>query len=121
MEGVMKIASSLILTCCILLLASCMSKPEDAVIGKWGEVGGGAVLEFFKDGTVAVSQRRSSKVETWGSYKMLDATRLRLELEDTRGATTRKVNYMATISKDELSVSDELAASAGDVKYQRIK
>lgn len=53
------------------------ASPRQAIIGQWQEVGGTEVLEFFKDGTVVVTDKGMS---LGGRYQFLDADRIKLEL-----------------------------------------
>ena len=71
----------------VMVSASCRSSPEDAIVGKWlhltTSTPGGiqpfyrGVREFFKDGTVVLTQAGESYT---GDYRFIDETRLRTDL-----------------------------------------
>jgi uncharacterized protein (DUF2147 family) len=57
------------------LLASCTMKR--AIVGKWKEVGGEQIVEFFKDGRITATRKETS-IE--GKYSFVDGKRIKLEL-----------------------------------------
>jgi hypothetical protein len=61
----------------ILFLVACTTKPENAIVGKWKEIDKTDVMEFFKEGSVSVTDKDMSLV---GNYKFVDDGRLRLEI-----------------------------------------
>lgn len=52
-----KLLGLLAITFILPLLVSCSSWPEDAIVGKWSEIGGTEKMEFFKDGTFTVTDK----------------------------------------------------------------
>ena len=76
-------------------LASCSSKPADAIVGKWKQVDGEEVLEFFKDGTLTTTYDNS--VET---YRFVDENRMRVE-----GAGKPTMVLTVSITGDELKIT----------------
>jgi hypothetical protein len=58
-------------------LVSCSSKPEDAIVGKWSEIGGTEKIELFKDGTITVVDKN---LIAGGKYTFVDKDRIRVEL-----------------------------------------
>ena len=93
-------------------LVSCSSKPEDAIVGKWSEIGGTETLELFKEGTI-VSANESKNMT--GKYTFIDKDRVKFEF-DMAWAGTFKTVYAVAISGNELTLTD----SDGDpTKYKR--
>jgi uncharacterized protein (DUF2147 family) len=76
-------------------LASCSSKPADAIVGKWKQVDGDEVLEFLKDGTLTTTY--DSSVET---YRFVDENRMRVE-----GAGKPTMVLTVSITRDELKIT----------------
>jgi hypothetical protein len=83
----------------VALLSSCSSKPEDAIVGKWKELGGTETMEFFRDGTVSVVDEGMSMA---GSYKFVDKDRVKVELGGL-GALMGPVVARVSISGEDLS------------------
>ena len=81
------------------LLSSCAAKPEDALVGKWKEVGGTETMEFFKDGTVSIVDEGMSMA---GSYRFVDKDRVKVELGGL-GALMGPVVARVSISGEDLS------------------
>ena len=76
-------------------LASCSSKPADAIVGKWKQVDGDEVLEFLQDGTLTTTYDNS--VET---YRFVDENRMRVE-----GAGKPTILLTVSITGDELKIT----------------
>src|SRR5262245_17327950 len=96
------------------LLVPCSSKLENAIVGKWSEVDGTEMLEFFKDGTLtAVDKGRNMG----GTYKFVDKDRMKLEMG---GLGALMGPFVATISIS----GNELTWTMPDgkvTKYKRAK
>lgn len=97
------------------LLVSCSSEPEGAIVGKWSEIEGAEIMEFFDDGTVTVVGKG---VPMDGVYKFVEKDRIELKV-GSLGAKRRTIVLAASISGDELT----LTKPDGDVsrKYRRVK
>jgi len=108
----MKKTYSLLAFCFVLILASCSSKPESLIIGKWQEIGSTNTLEFFQDGTVKITGTTGlAKKSGTGTYKFIDGSRLKFE-----GALVMEVKIL--ISSEKLTLTDP----EGKVwTYQKIK
>jgi hypothetical protein len=113
----------LLLLSCLIFFASCALKPESSVIGRWQRVSvgttqieSGPILEFFQDGTFS-ERVKGSKHISWGNYKVLDSVRLKLEF-DTENSNSQRFTFMATLSGDELTLSDP---NDDDMKYRKLK
>jgi hypothetical protein len=76
-------------------VASCSSKPTDAIVGKWQQVDGKEVLEFLKDGTLTTTYDNS--VET---CRFLDEDRMRVE-----GAGKPAMVLTVRITGEELKIT----------------
>jgi hypothetical protein len=61
----------------IAVALSCGSKPEDALIGRWLEVDGTEVMEFFADGKVTVEDEGDRMA---GTYQIAEEGQISLEL-----------------------------------------
>jgi len=80
-------------------LVSCSSKPEEAIIGKWSEIGATEKMEFFKDGTITINDKGINMV---GKYTFVDKDRIRVEF----GGLAAKIGPIVvtvSISGDELT------------------
>jgi hypothetical protein len=86
------------IACIVFLLSSCSSKPENEIVGKWKEIGGTETLEFFKDGTISVIDKRMS---LGGSYKFVGKDRIKFELGGL-GALTGPIVEKVSFSGREL-------------------
>jgi hypothetical protein len=96
------------------ILVSCSSKPENAIVGKWSEIGGTETMEFFKDGTVSVVDKGMTME---GSYKFVEKDSIKLELGGL-GALVGPIVAKVSIKGDELIFT----LPDGDVlKYKRAK
>lgn len=97
--------------CFVFLLASCSSKPEDLIIGKWQKIDGTGTIEFFKDGTVSITGTTGlGKKSGAGTFKFVDDSHLRLE--------GLGIVVKISLSQDELTLTDP----EGNVsKYRRGK
>ena len=89
-------------------LASCSSKPADAIVGKWKQVDGEEVLEFFKDDTLTTTYDNS--VET---YRFVDENRMRVE-----GAGKPTMVLTVSITGDELKIT---YPNGKTITHRRIK
>ena len=84
----------------VIILASCSSKPENLIIGKWQEMGSNNTIEFFRDGTVKITGPTGfSKKSGTGTFKFVEDGRLRLEGE-------LGIEVRILVSKDELILTD---------------
>lgn len=108
----MKTTYSFLAFCFVLILASCSSKPESLIIGKWQEIGSANTIEFFQDGTVKITGTTGlGKKSSSGTYKFLDEGRLKLE-----GGLGIEVRIL--ISNEELTITDP----EGKLwKYRKVK
>ena len=68
-----------VLACAVLMvLSSCTpSGLEKGIIGKWVEIDGSEKMEFFKDGTIIVTE---STLNMSGKYSFLEKDRIKVEL-----------------------------------------
>lgn len=62
---------------CLVLFAGCSTDQREAIIGKWDEIDGPEIIEFFDDGTVIVS---NGVINFSGNYQFLDDNRIKIEL-----------------------------------------
>ncbi len=83
----------------LLISASCSSKPENLIIGKWQEIGSNNTIEFYEDGTVKITGAGLGKESGTGTFKFIDHSRLKLE-----GVLGMEVKIL--VSKDELTLID---------------
>ena len=84
----------------VLILASCSSKPENLIIGKWQEIGSNNTIEFYKDGTVKITGPTGlGKKSGTGTYKFVENSRLKL-------AGEVEIEVKILVSKDELILAD---------------
>lgn len=96
----------------LFLFVSCSL--ENAIIGKWSEIGGTETLEFFKDGTVVVVEFGMSMV---GSYKFIDKDQIKLELGGL-GVLVGPMVAKISIKGDEMTLN---VPTVGLTKYKRVK
>ncbi len=101
----------------VSLLVSCSSKLEDAIIGKWSEIGGAEIIEFFEDGTVTIVGRIQPRI---GNYKFVEKDRIEFNVgKKINSAKKRKLMTEVSISGD-----DELTLTWTDLdrsrKYRRV-
>jgi hypothetical protein len=89
----------LIVAFILTLLVSCAPKPEKAIIGKWSEIDGTEIIEFFKDGTLTVADEG---MDMGGSYKFVEKNRVRVELGGL-GALAGPFVATVSISGNELT------------------
>lgn len=96
----------------LLISASCSSKPENLIIGKWQEIGSNHTIEFYRDGTVKITEPTGlGKKSGTGTFKFVDPSRLKLEGE-------LEIEVKILVSKDELVLIDPEGKSW---KYRRGK
>lgn len=85
--------------CFVLILASCSSKPENLIIGKWQKIGSTSTIEFFKDGTGSITGTTGlGKKSGAGTFKFVDDSHLRLE--------GLGIVVKISVSQDELTLTD---------------
>ncbi len=94
----------------ILLIASCASKPENLIIGKWEDVKDKTTIEFLKDGTCILVERKQQAVV--GKYNFIDNNRLKVDIYGMS-----RILQMA-ISENELILTFPDGAAA---KHKRVK
>ncbi len=70
---------------------------EKAIVGKWKEIDGTQIIEFFKDGTVSISDEGQSQMT--GEYKFIAGKQIRMMLP-LFGAVKAELSN----SKDEISL-----------------
>lgn len=95
-----------------ILLASCSSKPQDTIVGRWQDKNNPAIIEFFPDGTMNYTSKMNNAVSGQnyggiGAYKMLDADHMKIDWPDGvthRGPITEIVKI--TLTKDDLTTFD---------------
>ena len=111
----MKMPSKFLLVGSIILaLCACSSNPEDAIVGKWKEIGKTEVIEFFEEGTVSSTNKGISLT---GKYSFIEKNRVKLEFGGVGALAGPKIRTVS-IDGDVLTLTD----STGDEdKYQRIK
>jgi hypothetical protein len=76
-------------------------KPEEALLGKWQNIGHKETVEFFKDGTVNFLSD-GSPME--GDYKIVDDTHMRLHLGGFGGLAGPMV-WKFAVSGDQLTLT----------------
>lgn len=95
-------------------LVSCSSKPEDAIVGKWKEIGGTEKMELFKDGTITVS---GESMSFGGEYTFVDKDRIKVEFGGL-GALAGPMVATVSISGNEMTWT----MTDGDKsKYRKVK
>lgn len=75
-----RIRNALFVLLCAVLMAqvSCTSsRLEKEIIGKWTEISGNEKMEFFKDGTIMVTE---SSLNMSGKYSFPEKNRIKVEL-----------------------------------------
>ncbi len=73
-----RIAFFVLLSAVLMLQISCTSSGlEKEIIGKWVEIDGSEKMEFFKDGTIMVTE---SSLNMSGKYSFLEKNRIKVEL-----------------------------------------
>jgi hypothetical protein len=85
----------------VLHLSSCSSS-ERAILGKWQEIGGTETMEFFKDGTISVTDFGMSMA---GKYSFIETNRMKIELGGI-GAVAGPMIVKVEISGKELVLTD---------------
>ncbi len=83
----MRVVRFCLITCCVLMLASCGLKPTWDAVGKWERADGKETIEFLRNGTVQVTTATSSVTVP---YKFVDPKHLQLEL-GSLGPVVREV------------------------------
>lgn len=78
------------------------AKSEELIIGKWGEIGGTEIMEFFRGGTVSVV---SGGMSMGGNYQFLNDDRIRFEFGGL-GALAGPMVYRVSITKNQLYLTD---------------
>lgn len=86
----------------LVLLASCSSKTENAVAGKWREVDGTETLHFLKDGTVNIEDRGMSME---GSYEFTEENKMRLDVDLLNLMTGGPVLTEVSIADNQLTMT----------------
>jgi hypothetical protein len=111
-EVIMKRIYSLLFFCFVLTLASCSSKPEALIIGKWKSVDGLNMIEFFQDGSVKITgDIASGKKSLEGTFKLVDDQHLKID-----GGLG--MEFKMEVSQDELILTDPQGKTT---KYQKVK
>ncbi len=83
----------------LLPLVFCSTNVEDAILGKWSEIGGTEKMEFFEDGTITVADGR---MYMGGHYTLVDQDRIRVDF-DGLGELVGPLVVRVSISGDELT------------------
>lgn len=94
--------SYVILSLFLILFAACTPSLEKKIIGKWNETDGSEKIEFFKDGTIIISE---NSLNMSGKYLFLDKNRIKIELSGIgmlAGAQTCTIE----IINEQLTVTD---------------
>jgi uncharacterized protein (TIGR03066 family) len=104
-----------------LASARCAEKPKDLIVGKWepGEPKGkGTVLEFKKDGTLAVAIKDEGKeIKFDGTYKFLTDDTMEITMDVMGQKMTEKIT-LKKIDKDGMTTVD---AMGKEEKFKRLK
>ncbi len=103
-----------VLVAVCLVLASCTSTPEQAIIGKWKLTSGADTIEFFADGLVISIEQG---VANQGSYHFLDATRVQIAPGGLWGVAGPVV-LQVWLPGDELILT---LPQVGSKKYRRVQ
>ncbi|MFH2012737.1 MAG: hypothetical protein ABIJ37_08580 [Pseudomonadota bacterium] len=110
------LAHNLLAAACIFVLfASCTTKPEDAIIGKWREKGHTEIIEFLKDGTVNVDYKGTTMYG--GSYKFVEKDQIKLELGGLY-ALVGPIVAKVSISEEELTLT---VPNGNVLKYEKVE
>lgn len=96
-----KLVGLLVITLILSLLASCSSKPEDTIVGKWSEIGGTEKMELFKDGTITIMVADKG-MNLGGKYTFVEKDRIKVEMGGL-GALIGPFVATVSISGDELT------------------
>jgi hypothetical protein len=100
--------------CSVLILVSCSSKPENAIVGKWQITIEGQLTtyEFFKNGNINVYDRNNQMA---GKYEFVNKDQLRMDFGGLAGAKIFKVS----ISGNELTMANP--ANSDVIKLKKVK
>ncbi len=122
MNRPIKLAQFLIASVALISLASCSSgvksrvaNLENAILGKWREINGSATIQFFKEGTIILTEKGKT---TTAYYKLFDEKHLKIEPKFSSKITkdpSRIVKF--SINQDQLTLSD----SEGVTRFRRQK
>lgn len=103
-----------VLVAVCLVLASCTSTPEQALVGKWKLTSGEDTIEFFADGLVISVEQGGT---TQGSYHFLDATQVQIAPGGLWGVAGPVVLQVWVVG-DELILT---LPQVGSKKYRRVR
>jgi hypothetical protein len=77
-------------------------KPEEALLGKWQNIGHKETIEFFKDGSVNFLSDDHSPMG--GDYKIIDDSHVRMSLGGFAGLAGPTV-WKFSVSRDQLTLT----------------
>ncbi len=110
----MRITFQLLAICLLLFFAGCSHSSSEQIVGRWSEVGTGAIAAFHEDGTVEVSTGQS---EVSGKYSFITSSKLKLEVAGKGGAVGPRV-YEVSFVGDKMTWKDVDGAIS---EYRRTK
>jgi len=79
------------------MMSGCGKDEEKSIIGNWVEREDAQTIEFFKDGTIIIINNSGDRVV--GSYKLLDGSRIRIDLGGFIGSDIAEISS----SRDEIT------------------
>ncbi len=99
-----RIASFVLLSVVLMVQISCISTGlEKEIIGKWVEIDGNEKFEFFKDGTITVTE---SSLNMNGKYSFLEQNnRIKVELDGV-GMLAGPLIANIEISNEQLTITE---------------
>jgi len=97
----------------LLMVLAVSCGPGSRIVGRWQQVGGDQILEFFDGGTVTAT---SFGITITGDYEFLDKDTIRLDMRGLFGLGNSQVLDIR-ISGDTLILS----ASGVSVQYNRLR
>jgi hypothetical protein len=110
----MRITFQLLAIFPLLFLAACSHSPDQQIVGRWSEVGTGAIAAFHEDGTVEASTGQS---EASGKYSFITSSELKLEVAGKGGPVGPRV-FEVTFAGEKMTWKDVDGAIS---EYRRMK
>jgi hypothetical protein len=98
----MRIAFQLLAIVPLMLLAGCGRGPDQQIVGRWSELGTGAIAAFHEDGTVEASTGQNGAS---GKFTFITPGKLKLEIAGKEGPGGPRI-YEVSISGDKMTWKD---------------